>query len=69
MMKTPNPPGAREKMRAYTTRNIPASYIDRIRILAALERTTLEHQFNRALSIGISALEMDRRKKHQADAG
>lgn len=44
---------------AYSTRNLLADYRDRLRVLAAIRRQSIEQVMNDALEIGIAKLEHD----------
>jgi hypothetical protein len=52
--KTPLPPSV--KTRPYTTRNLRVDLIERMRLVAALEDTTIEDVLNRAVEAGLDTL-------------
>jgi len=47
----------------YSTRNMRLDYLDRLRILAAYARTTLDAQVLAAIGRGLSLLESEQRRK------
>jgi hypothetical protein len=55
----------KSRVRAYTTRKMPADILERLRVLAAMRsamekrRITLEEIVNEALTIGLDRLERD----------
>jgi hypothetical protein len=52
---TPRLPGV--KLTSYTTRNLRVDLLDRVRVLAAVQRTTIEHVMNEVLEAGLVQLE------------
>lgn len=56
-MPRTTPKQAGVKTTAYTTRNMRVDLLDRCRVLAAVERTTLEDIVNRALEAGLAEME------------
>lgn len=57
--------GTKSERRAYQMRTMPITLLDRLRILAAYERTTIEAQVIAALEIGLPQLEIESRERRK----
>lgn len=56
------------KYTAYTSRNMRTDLLDRCRIIAAVEHTTLEDVLNRAVALGLDAIETRLSEREHATA-